>query len=164
MAPSGEVFITLDSGGRQWLHQPEGAGGDGPVDDETVLRAIADHGFDRIDREFPDWAALDAFRQERAALVTPPVVVDQDAFDLTDVAELLSVGREWKAEGDVSGAWRLVIELLRVPAVRADTAVHESLVVFLAELSKPELGPAPGSPSPAKDRARKRWQQVKNAA
>src|SRR4051794_9434772 len=164
MAPSGETFITRDSGGRLWLHQPEGAGGAGPIDQESALRAVADHGFEPLDREFADWASLDDFRQERAAQVTPAVVVNVNAFDLEDVDRLLAVGRDWKDEGDLTGAWRLVRELLRVPAVRADATALETLADFLAELSKPQDGPPPVSTSPAKARARERWQRVTNAA
>ena len=164
MAPSGETFITRDSGGRLWLHQPEGAGGAGSIDEARARRAVADHGFEPVDREFADWASLDEFRQQQAAQVTPAVVVEVDAFDLEDVDRLLAVGRDWKDEGDLTGAWRLVVELLRVPAVRADAATHETLVGFLAELSKPEDGPSPASTSPVKARARERWHQVTNAA
>ena len=164
MAPSGETFITRDSGGRLWLHQPEGAGGAGPIDEASAKRAVADHGFEPVDREFADWASLDDFRQQRAARVTPAVVVDVDAFDLDDIHRLLAVGREWKDEGDLTGAWRLVRELLRVPAVRADARAYETLVDFLEELSKPEDSPSPAPTSPVKARARERWQQVTNAA
>ena len=85
MAPSGETFITRDSSGRLWLHQPEGAGGAGPIDETSAMRAVADHGFEPVDRQFADWASLDDFRPRRAAQATPAVVVDINAFDLEDV-------------------------------------------------------------------------------
>jgi len=124
MAPSGETFVTREANGRVWLHQPEGAGGAGPIDEATVARAVTDHGFDRIEQDFDGWAALDAFRQERAALVTPPVVVDRDALDLDDVEEMVAVARRWVDEGDGARARRLAFALLRVPAVLAAPDTH----------------------------------------
>ncbi len=109
MAPSGETFITRDGNGRVWLHQPEGAGGAGPIADAVAERAVADHGFDRIDEEFETWAALDEFRQARAARVTPAVIVDRNALDLDDVERLLGVGKRWRAEGQGARARRLVL-------------------------------------------------------
>lgn len=51
MPPSGEVFLARDSDGLLWLVSPPGAGGPERVDEDIVARAIADHGFERIDEQ-----------------------------------------------------------------------------------------------------------------
>jgi len=164
MAPSGETFITRHGRGRVWLHQPEGAGGAGPIADTVVERAVADHGFDRIDQDFETWAALDEFRQARAARVTPPVVVDRDALDLDDVRWLIGVGERWRAKGEGARARRLVLELMRVPAVLGDAESHELLVTCLEQVDEPPIVVASAPSSPLKARAQERWQVLQNAA
>lgn len=164
MAPSGETFVTRDERGLMWLHQPVGAGGAGPVDEATATFAVAQHGFDRIERTFDDWPALDDYRLERAALVTPAVVVDREAFDVHDVRRLLAVAQEWAAKGDALGASSLVLELLKVPAVRDDPETYAALVEFLEGPGRPRplLGPPPASPLKAK--ARQVWKQLHDIA
>lgn len=135
MAPSGETFIARDRSGRLWLYQPEGAGGAGPIDEALAERAVADHGFDHVDRGFATWADLDQFRQEQAARVTPDVMIDRDGFDRHDVERLLGVAKRWIARGEGHLARRLVTELLRVPAVRSDPELLDKLVSVVEELA-----------------------------
>ncbi len=160
MAPSGETFITRNERGLLWLHQPVGAGGAGPVSEATARIAVVEHGFDRVEREFESWDALDEYRLERAAQVTPPIVVDRDAFDVDDVRELLGVAERWAAGGDDVGARELVFELLKVPVVREDDATYEQLLGFLGRLVRPRPIDVPLPSDPRKRRAREAWKQA----
>ena len=160
MAPSGETFITRNDRGLLWLHQPVGAGGAGPVDEATARIAVAEHGFDRVEREFESWDALDQYRLERAARVTPPVAVDREALDLHDVHRLLGVAERWAAGGDEVGARELVFELLKVPVVREDDATYEQLLGFLSGLVQPSRIGGPPPSDPLKIRAREAWKQA----
>ena len=72
MAPSGETYMVRDEFGRTWLIQPPGAGDPRVIEPDVVELAVARHGFDRIDRDFPSWSDLDRFRQARAASAAPP--------------------------------------------------------------------------------------------
>ena len=74
MTPSGEALIVRDERGETWIHQPESVGGVVLFDANLVEQAIAEHGLDRINREFANWQDLDQFRQERASAVTPDVM------------------------------------------------------------------------------------------
>ena len=88
MPPSAEVFIARDDG-VLWLVSPPGAGGPERVNEEIVERAVAQHGFERIDQDFDGWAELDAERQRRAGEEMPEVQVDLEHFDAEDVEGLL---------------------------------------------------------------------------
>jgi len=159
MAPSGETFIVRHPNGQVWLIQPAGAGEPELVDEEVVARAVADHGFHRLDEEFESWADLDDFRQRRAAEVTPEVIVDRDALDLDDVRQFLDAGRRWVADGEGPLALSLALELLRVPVVRADPQALDSVVSFLETLNAapPDIHSQPTTP--LQSAARDRWRQ-----
>lgn len=133
MARSGETFITGDPTHGLWLHLPPGAGGSGPLDEASAARAVADHGFVPIDREFATWAELDVFRQAQAAAAVPEVVVDRDNLTANDVARLLRVARRWISREEGSRARRLTFELLRLPVV-LDPDLHDQVVSLLEEL------------------------------
>src|SRR5437588_3073505 len=120
MAPSGETFFARDRSGRVWLYQPLGAGAPEVVDEDLAERAIADHGFDRIGQGFRTWQALDDFRQVHAERLAPRVKLDRNDLDLDDVARFLAVAQRWATEGEGPRARKLLLRLLRVPAVRAD--------------------------------------------
>jgi len=137
MAPSGETYLARDRVGRIWLIQPLGAGEPEVVDASVVDRAVAHGGFDKVEEAFDSWEALDRFRQERAALAVPDVVVDRERLDIDDVDEMLVVVRRWIDGSEPARARRATIALLRLPVARADAAIHERLVVILEELDQP---------------------------
>ena len=164
MAPSGETVIVRDRSGRVWLHPPQGAGRPEVIDEALAQRAVADHGFERIDRSFQSWEQLDRFRQERASRLNPKVVVNRDALDLEDVERLTAVGRRWVAEGQGARARGLVVELLRLPAVRADGEAHDRLLAFLEELAQPRLSVVSKPLTRRQAAARERWNRRDVAA
>lgn len=152
MAPSGETFLARDRFGKVWLFQPVGAGETAEVDAGLVERAVAFGGFDRIDEQFDSWEELHQFRQDRAALVVPDVVVDSDRLDDRDVTEMLDVATRWRDAGEPVRAQRAVLALLRLPVARGDANLNERLVSFLEGLAQP---PArfPSEPRTAEHRA-----------
>lgn len=164
MAPSGETFFARDSSERVWLIQPEGAGPPRTVDDRLVQRAVADHGFERVEREFSTWPELDDFRQALATRVTPDQIIDRDAFDLEDLRLLIDVAQRWVAEGEGRRARRLALELLRVPAIVADLETHEWLVSFIESLDEPRAGLRSVPSTSRQSAARARWQALDDAA
>ncbi len=140
MARSGETFITHDERHGSWLHIPPGAGGAGPITGALAARAVSDHGFVAVNRQFSSWAELDDFRQQEAARFAPPVVIDPGTFDREDVAELLEVARRWTVEGDGLRARRLATQLLRAPVVFEDETLRDgvaSLFERLDDVSSP---------------------------
>lgn len=163
MAPSGEALVR-DPDGRLWLLQPEGAGGSRPLSPETASYVIPRAGLKPIDRDFESWAELDAWRNEKAARITPGVTVDRDALDGTDVERLLGVARRWAAAGEGNRARQLVFELLRVPALLGDPVLHDGVVAFAQSLAQPPVEVvAPPPADPLKAAARHRWQQQRAA-
>ena len=137
MAPSGETYLARDRFGKVWLFQPVGAGETTEVDAGLVERAVAFGGFDRIDEHFDSWDELERFRQVRAALVVPDVVVDPERLDGDDVTEMLVVATRWRDAGEPVRAQRAVLALLRLPIARADPDLNERLVSFLEGLTQP---------------------------
>jgi len=140
MAPSGETFISRSKRHGLWIHLPPGAGGTGPLDAASADRAVADHGFIQIDRDFDTWDQLEGFRQEEAAKFAPPVVIDPADLDDEDVREMLEVARRWMVEGEASQSRRLLLRLLLVPATLADVELHAEIVAALSALSEAAPG------------------------
>ena len=164
MAPSGETYLARDHIGRIWLMPPRGAGEPEVVDVDVVDRAIAYGGFDQIDEEFDSWPDLDRFRQERAALVVPDVIVDRDRLDAEDVCEMVAVVRRWIDDGERGQARRATFALLRLPVALDDAALHERLVTILEELDQPAM-PFRSQPVTATKRAaRDRWDAQESRA
>lgn len=141
MARSGETFVTRDPLHGLWLHLPPGARGSGPLDEEAAARAVVDHGFVPIEREFATWAELDDFRQARAAEAVPDVVVDRDQLTADDIAGMLRVAGTWIAREEGHRARRLAFELLRVPVVRADPDLYDQVISMLQELTGGTVAP-----------------------
>ena len=140
MSRSGETFITRSKRHPLWLHLPPGAGGSGPLDEAGAERAVADHGFVRIDKDFATWDDLDAFRQEEAANFAPPVAIEPAGLDAEDVQEMLDVARRWSTEGEPGQSRRLLLRLLLVPAARAEADLQDRIVAALEALDEPDLG------------------------
>ena len=166
MARSGETFITLRERYGLWLHLPPGAGGSGPIDEADAERAVGDHGFARIDRDFDTWAKLDAFRLEEAAKFAPPVVIDPAGLDGEDVLRMLRVARRWTSEGEGNRSRHLLLKLLRVPAASADAALHDQVVAALEAVEETAtVASIRRQPTdPRKVEARRRWSSVRPAA
>ena len=141
-----------------------GAGEPEVVDVKVVDRAVVDGGFDKVDEEFDNWEDLDRFRQERAALVVPDVIVSQERLDAEDVDEMLPVVRKWIDGGEGERARRATFALLRLPVARADDEMHERLVAFLEELDRPPLRFQSPSLSATKRAARDRWDDQERLA
>lgn len=166
MAPSGETFFARDQFDRVWLYQPRGAGPPAVVSEPVVERAVVAHGFERMEVAFPTWQALDEFRHEQAVNLAPLVDFDQDAIDLDDVLRLVTVGRRWIDEGEGVRARKLVLRLLRVPAVRADDAAHERLLGLLETVNEPPplVFQSQTTTEPVKAAAHERWEQLRKVA
>lgn len=159
LAPSGETLMVRDRSGRIWLIRPPGAGPSQLVDVPVVERAIADHGFLRIEQDFENWETLEAYRQERAAEIMPGVAVSRHALDSEDVRRLLGVARRWITDDRGPQARALALELLRTNAARQDINLHEELVSFLADMNelRPDFVSEPATPLQAS--ARQRWSE-----
>lgn len=134
MPPSGEVFLARDSDGLLWLVSPPGAGGPERVDDDIVARAIADHGFERIDEQFAGWAELDVERQRRAGLGMPPIQIDVGRFDAEDVERVMRALQRYRLAGQVPRARRVAHRLLQAPVLQTERALYERVVAFLVKL------------------------------
>ncbi len=91
MAPSGDTYLARDPGGLVWLLQPVVDGESQIVEPDTAERAVATHGFERIDRTFPSWRDLDDFVEEQAARSAPGIDLDPAALDVDDVRRLLGI-------------------------------------------------------------------------
>lgn len=158
MARSGETFITRRERYGLWLHLPAGAGGAGPIDEKAAERAVADHGFTRINQDFETWDELECFRQREAAKFAPPLEIDPAELDGEDVLRMLDVARRWSTEGDLSRSRRLLHRLLRVPVVVARTDLHDELVAALEDLDEADVvvlvREAPSDPLKAEARRR----------
>ncbi|HVF13722.1 MAG TPA: hypothetical protein VM942_03935 [Acidimicrobiales bacterium] len=157
MAPSGETYMVRDEFGRTWLIQPPGAGDPRVIEPDVVELAVARHGFDKIDQDFPSWSDLDRFRQARAASAAPPLAVEARPLDLDDVERLFRVVRRWADQGEVHCARRAVFALLAAPAVRADAEVHGRLIAFVQGLEEPASPFVAAPTSEEKRRARDRY-------
>ncbi len=165
MAPSGETFLARDERGQVWLYQPLGAGAPEIVSESLVERAVADHGFDRIDQSFASWQALDEFRQRRAIRLAERVTVDRDALTLDDVERLLKVAHRWLQDGETGRASRLLTSLLRLPSVRADAPMNDRLLSLLETLAAPpRVVPRPLRTDATAAAAHDRWERTLNVA
>lgn len=160
MAPSGETFLARDRRGQVWLYQPVGAGEPRVVDEALTQRAIADHGFDRVDQEFETWQALDAYRRAHAVPLGPNVQLDRDDLDRENVERFLGVAQRWVAGGEARRARKLVLRLLRLPVVRGDAEVQERLLALLDEFEEPPVRVEPAQLDPLKRAARERWERL----
>lgn len=159
MPPSGEVFIARD-GDTLWLVPPPGAGPRKVIDEETVARAVADHGFDLIDESFPSWAELDAERQQRAGIGLTAVKIDVDDFDASDVRGVLRALERFRRRGQSARSRRVAHRLLEAPVVRSDDELHASVMALLYELDDERVSlPAPTA-DPRRLEARERMQLV----
>ena len=130
MPPSGEVFIARD-GDALWLVSPPGAGGPQRVDEETAMRAVADHGFDLIEQSFADWAELDAERQRRAGIGLAEVKIDVEGFDAEDVRGVLRAVERFRQRGQTARARRVAHRLLEAPVVRREDELYAGIMALL---------------------------------
>lgn len=162
MDPSGASLVLCDGHGRVWLYPPEGTGGPRVIEFDAAEEIIAWQDMERIDREFASWAELEAFRQERAARLTPETVADVEAFDLEDVEELVAVAEGWHDDGDTDQARKLVVRLLRAPVARADPAAYDLLLAALESLEP--LADSSGQPTHPRAEARPRLKELPRAA
>ncbi len=164
MARSGEVLIVRDASGQTWLYQPEGAGGSGRIDEETIEWAMRSLGLVSVMASFNSWEELDDYRQRRASEATPSVLTDPRNFDLADVQRLRVVAERWADAGRGVDARRLVLRLLHVPAVLTDPKTHDDLVRLVERLDTLTLPSMPKSPNGRKAAARERWRAILPAA
>jgi len=160
MASSGDTYLARDPAGLIWLFQPLGAGEPRVVELDAVERAVAFHGFDPIDREFPTWADLDDFVEEQAARTAPDATIDRQSMDLADVERLLAVVAAWAEEGAGDQAMGAALALLEVPAVLDDPATHRRIVGFLRSLGRPRSRFASAPHTDAQRTARDRWGEL----
>jgi len=159
MPPSGEVFIARD-GDALWLVPPPGAGGPQRIDDETAARAVAYHGFDRIDESFAGWAELDAERQRRAGIGLGEVKIDVEGFDAEDVRGVMRALERFRKRGQTARARRVAHRLLQAPVVRSDDELYASVMALLHELDDEHVSlPAPTA-DPKRREARERLKLV----
>jgi len=160
MPASGEVFIARDDG-VLWLVSPPGAGGPERVDEEIVERAVAHHGFERIEQDFDGWAELDAERQRRAGEGMPEVQVDLEHLDAEDVAGLLGALERARDRGQVPLARRAALRLLTSPVVRHDDDLYGRVLGFLEELDASATASTPAAVAePKRQEARERLRLV----
>jgi hypothetical protein len=163
MAQSGETFISCTPERGYWLHLPAGAGGSGPIDEATVQRSIAEHGFVRVDEEYASWPQLDQGIQDRTQ--SPAVIVDQNLLDVEDIVDLLDVAQQWIVNDEGQRASHLVSNLLRIPIVRRDDALFEKVTAILLELTGTPLTSVRRlSLRPIQAAARYRWGTLRAAA
>lgn len=144
MPPSGEVFIMRDGDGL-WLVPPPGAGDWQPIDEETVARAVADHGFDLIEETFAGWEELDAERQRRAGVGLAAVEIDVERFDAADVRGVLRSLNRFRRHGEADRALRVASRLLEAPVVRGDDDLYASVLALLRQLVDERVSP-PAAP------------------
>lgn len=162
MAPAGDVLVVRDRNGDVWVHPPSGVGRPRKIDPHMADRAIARHDFERVDRGFTTWEELDAFVEERVSRLPALPPVDPDALDAPNVRELLAVAERWATEGDVSGARRLAVRLLVVPAAAQESDLRESLLVFLEALDRQRPSVRSQPKSDFHRLARERYRQADN--
>jgi hypothetical protein len=158
MSPAGSTLVLRDRGDRLWHYPPEGVGRPRVIDSNLAEREIARGDLERLEREFESWEDLDAFRQERAAQMTPGEVVDVESLDLHDVELMLGVARQWLADGEGDRARALALRLLRVPAVRSDADANDRLVGFIEKLGRPDLRLRSEPTTTLQARAYERWE------
>jgi hypothetical protein len=159
MPPSGEVFIARDDDA-MWLVQPPGAGGPQRIDEETVARAVADHGFDLIEERFAGWAELDAERQRRAGIGLATVNIDVEGFDAEDMRGVLRALERFRRRGQTGRARRVAHRLLEAPVVRLDDELYERVVALLRDLDDEHLSLPVPTADPRRREARERLQLV----
>lgn len=167
MARSGETFITHDDRRGYWLHLPEGAGGAGPISASDAARAVRDHGFVPVERDFTSWPDLDDFLEAEAATLGPIASPDPTTFDRTDVEELLAIAREWLVTGEGPRAQRLVTQLFRAPVSLSQPDLRDELLGLLDRLgtTTPVLrSERSAAHDPVKAAAHRRWEHLELAA
>jgi hypothetical protein len=144
MAPSGETFLVRDRQQTIWLVLPPGAGLPQQASSEDVDDAVAGHGWDRIEREYPSWADLDAGRQQLVASRGPQARVDVSRFDAEDVRRVLGVVAGWRQGGDIVRARRVLHRLQReAPVVRQQDELYVAINEALDELDAMSPEPPP---------------------
>lgn len=163
MPPSGEVFLARDGDGALWLIPPPGAGEPERVGDETVERAVVEHGFERVEQSFASWALLDEERQRRAGAGLTPAQVDFARFDTDDVERLLGALDRARGRGQVARARRFAHRLLQAPVLRRDGELYDRVVSFLLELDEIPASAPPtvvDEPQPERIAARERVRRL----
>jgi hypothetical protein len=164
IAPSGAVLVVRDRDGRLWLYPPEGAGVPRMLDDRLAEQVIARQGLKRVDREFGTWAELDEFREEYAAQTAPDVKIDVAGLDAEDVEGFLAVAERWLADGDLDRSRRLLVRLLRVPALGENADTYERLVTMLEGFDAPPRPALRSEPrTPLQEAARERFDMARAA-
>ncbi|MBE2318438.1 hypothetical protein DVA67_020825 [Solirubrobacter sp. CPCC 204708] len=158
MPPSGETYIARDDHGVLWLITPPGVPGPERIDTVVLRRAVAEHGFERIDRVCDSWADVDRARQELATTLELPQRDELEEFDAEDLRRVLRHAARMHVQGDVLRPRRVAHSLLRAPAAKADDEVYTAILDFLEQLDNaPLLTPAVAPPADAqKAEARQR--------
>lgn len=165
MAPSGETFISTTSTRGPWLHVAPGAQGAGPIEPADVDRAVADHGFIRVDRAFATWTELDDDRNRRAAEAIAPVEIDVDELDRDDIDELLGVAERWLGQHERARAGRLVTRLLRASVVKSSPALLDAISAILERATESTTSSyVRSAEDPVKQMAHRRWDTLELAA
>lgn len=133
MPPSGEVFVVEDGVGQLWMCSPHVREPE-RIEADVLSRAIADHGFERVDRAFESWSELDAERHRLAGLAFPSVQLDVDSFDRVDVERVLRSAGRFRDRGQVARARRIAYRLLETPIVWRDHELRHELIRFLQDM------------------------------
>ncbi|MFF1389107.1 hypothetical protein [Rhodococcus erythropolis] len=121
MPPSGETFFVRDGFGITWLVRPPGAGIPLRSDTESAERAVSHQSWDRIDRLFDSWSALDEYRKHAAEKVSAGREIDLSRFSHNEVDRILTRHATPNTPEEIRRA-RIIVARL----INECTIVHEN--------------------------------------
>ena len=130
MAPGGGVFFSRDREGIVRRHRRLGINQAVEVNESTVEWAVNRYGYDRVDKDLPDWSSLEAF--VIASIPTREVSVADLPVNPMIARQSTGVLRKWlNSRSDVHLVVPVVNRLIANALVRAD----EQLCIELLEIS-----------------------------
>ena len=135
MAPAGEVFFSRDREGIVRRHRRLGVTQAVEVSESTVEWAVNRYGYDRVDKDLPDWSSLEAF--VIASIPTREVSVADLPVNPMIAHQSAAVLRKWiNSRRDVYLVVPVVNRLMANALVRADEQLCKELLEISSAASR----------------------------
>jgi hypothetical protein len=129
---TGTTLVVRDSSGQTWLHG-QLAGGRAELTDPARAEAVInEHSLERVDRQFADWQALEAFRAEHIKRAGEGLTLPIAALGVKDIEGLVDTAEQLAERGEHDRASTLLLRLRTAPALKRGTPLYQRLVALVA--------------------------------